>query len=241
VYVFYCINNHFSNELSSPCEDLPPIISLPDMLLLPSRPRSSSQSAFECLSQLYSSIQQFSSYQPLLIGLQLKFVKVKSLICGADASVKVVTTPKKCSLLIVEMSFQSSSDCENNSCMPTSGIEGSNLLQHFVKERGGRRSICGSSSKPNKSLWIVCQAIRPDEPSGAHSQAQRQPKSSLSLFPNPSRIPLHTGSNIQGSKNHRVLVEQRIFPPIEKTLRHLEFSTLFPPEPTHRQDQSATR
>jgi hypothetical protein len=68
------------------------------------------------------------------IRLQLKFVKTKSFTCGANAMAKVVTVPKKLSLLVVNLSFQSASNCENNLCMSSSGPELANLIHHSFKK-----------------------------------------------------------------------------------------------------------
>jgi hypothetical protein len=72
------------------------------------------QSSFECPSQLCFSILQLSNCRPLFDKTEIEIRKMKSLLCGTDVSVKVVTVPKDCSLLVVNMSFQSSPNYEND-------------------------------------------------------------------------------------------------------------------------------
>jgi hypothetical protein len=123
---FIAPNNYFLRENPSPR------ISFPNMQLLLSHPKSSSQSIFVCLSQLCFSIQSFSIFHCFSIRLQLKFVKMKSLICEVDVFIRFETVPKDCLLLVVDVSFQSSSDCKNNLCVSSSGTKAANLINHFV-------------------------------------------------------------------------------------------------------------
>jgi hypothetical protein len=132
--VSYC-TTYFLNQASCLREDLSAIISLPNMQLFLSHPRSSCQSSFEYPSRLcFSQSNNGPAVDCCSIGLHLKFVKMKSLIRGCDRSVKSVIVSENFMLFVVNVSFESSSDCENDICMSNSGIEAANLIAHLVQE-----------------------------------------------------------------------------------------------------------
>jgi hypothetical protein len=141
---------------------------------------------------------------------------MKNLICGADVRAKFAIFPKDFSLFIVDLSFQSSPDDKNNICMFKS--EGLNMFTHFLQEVERITHLQQLFQTKQIVEDRQCQTTCPKQPSHPHVQAQRQPNSSPLLFSSLSRILLHVGSNLQARRNHRVLLEQQIFPPIEKTL-----------------------
>jgi hypothetical protein len=109
-------------------------------------------------------------------------VKVKSLIRRADMSVKVDRDPKNCSLLVVDVSFQASTDRENDSGMSGTGIEVLNLIAHFVPEGGSTFEATALANQTNVADQYY-QITRPKKPSQSHAEAQRKPSSTPLLFP----------------------------------------------------------